>query len=181
MQSLKGIVFLDRDGVLNQEIGDYVYREADFLIAPGVAEGLKALKEAGYILWVVTNQGGISRGLYTAEAVRHLYQVLQEQVGQLLDGMYFAPWVDQYSKSLFRKPGSLMLERAMGLYQMAPEQCFLIGDAGRDLEAAAAVGVKPILLPTLKEKAHPLAAYVAEDFLAATNWILAQSQAKYKG
>jgi D-glycero-D-manno-heptose 1,7-bisphosphate phosphatase len=58
-------VFLDRDGVLNRERGDYTYTLEDFEVLPGVPEALALLKQNGYMLIVVTNQGGIAKGLYT--------------------------------------------------------------------------------------------------------------------
>ena len=66
-------ILLDRDGVLNEEKGDYVFLESDFVIPEGVPEGLKMLKAAGFKMVVVTNQGGIAKGLYTREEVKKLH------------------------------------------------------------------------------------------------------------
>ena len=57
-------VFLDRDGVLNRERGDYTYKLEDFEVLPGVPEALALLKENGFLLIVVTNQAGVAKGLY---------------------------------------------------------------------------------------------------------------------
>jgi D-glycero-D-manno-heptose 1,7-bisphosphate phosphatase len=169
------IVFLDRDGILNEEIGDYVYKLDDWRIPEGSIEACWKLKNAGYKLVVVTNQGGIGKGLYTAEAVKLIHQKFQEASNNVLDYLYYAPYTDVTSNSLMKKPGSLMLERGLAKYKAQPENCWLLGDAGRDIEAAHSIGVKAILVPTLKETHHPLAERVASSVLEAADFILEQS------
>ena len=63
-------IFLDRDGVLNVERGDYTYLPQDFKIIDGVPEAIKKIKEAGYLAIVITNQAGITKGIYTRETRR---------------------------------------------------------------------------------------------------------------
>jgi D-glycero-D-manno-heptose 1,7-bisphosphate phosphatase len=167
------IVFLDRDGIINKEVGDYVYEIEKFEIAPETITALQKLKKAGYKLVVVTNQGGIARGRYTNDAVKALHQHFQELSGGILDHLYYAPYVDEVSKSLMRKPDSLMIERGLAKYGAKAENCWLFGDAGRDIEAAAKVGVKGILVPSLKETEHHQAVYVAKDVAEAVDYILA--------
>lgn len=139
-------VFLDRDGVLNRERGDYTYALEDFEVLPGVPEALRLLKENGYLLVVVTNQGGVAKGLYTQEDVLACHRKLQDSCGSLIDAHYMAPSHPDYSASLSRKPDSLMLERAIARYNIDPAQSWLVGDSVRDLEAAEKVGVKGILV-----------------------------------
>ncbi|MBC5772447.1 HAD family hydrolase [Pontibacter sp. KCTC 32443] len=139
-------VFLDRDGVLNRERGDYTYRLNDFEVMPGVPEALALLKNNGYLLVVVTNQGGIAKGLYTKTDVMACHQKLQNSCGNLIDAHYYAPSHPNYSESLSRKPDSLMLERAIAKYNIGPAQSWMVGDSLRDLEAAEKVGVKSILV-----------------------------------
>ena len=169
------IVFLDRDGILNEEIGDYVYTLEKWRIPEGSIEACWKLKNAGYKLVVVTNQGGIGKGLYTAEAVKLIHQKFQEVSDNVLDHLYYAPYTDVTSNSLMKKPSSLMLERGLAKYSAKPENCWLLGDAGRDIEAAHSIGVKAILVPTLKEKHHPSAEFIAESVLEAAEYILAQN------
>jgi len=166
------IVFLDRDGILNDEIGDYVYKLSDWRIPEGSIEACWLLKNAGYSLVVVTNQGGIGKGLYNSAAVKDLHNRFQEASNNVLDHLYYAPYTDVTSNSLMKKPGSLMLEKGLSKYKAKAESCWLVGDAGRDLEAANAVGVKGILVPTLKEQTHTLAKYIAKDLLEAARFIL---------
>lgn len=84
-------IFLDRDGVLNEDRADYVYRIEDFIIPDGVAEALAQLKAAGYMLIIITNQAGIAKGLYTRDDVMACYQYLQDQCGHLIDDIYYCP------------------------------------------------------------------------------------------
>ena len=138
-------VFLDRDGVLNQEIGEYVWEVEKFVVLPGVAESLARLKAAGFHLIVVTNQAGIAKGLYTEAHVAACHQKLQDATGHLIEAFYFAPGHPSVSESLARKPGSLMLEKALARFQLEPARCWMVGDRLRDMEAGHRVGVRGIL------------------------------------
>ena len=149
---MKKCIFLDRDGVLNEEQHDYVSREEDFVIRDGVVEGLKLLKKAGYLLIVVTNQAGIARGMYNESLVRDFHNILQNKCGGIIDDLYFAKHHPLYtSNSLLRKPDSLMLEKAMAKYQIDSTQSFMIGDAERDVKAGKKAGVKTIHITGGKE------------------------------
>ena len=168
----KGCILLDRDGVLNEERGDYVFRPDDFVIPEDVPAGLRRLKAAGYSLVVVTNQGGISKGIYRAMDVLQLHQKLQQACGGILDFLLYAPWHRSISASLSAKPGSLMLERGMALTASIPEKSWIIGDAERDLKAGLDAGVRRILIPSHKEQDSPLAEAVCRNFTEAVNYIL---------
>jgi len=139
-------VFLDRDGVLNHEIGDYVWRPEDFVVIDGVPEALARLKAAGYRLIVVTNQAGIARGLYTAADVQACHAKLQQACGGIIDAFYFAPGHPSVSESLMRKPDSLMLEKGLARFRLDPAQCWMLGDRYRDIEAGAKIGVRGIMV-----------------------------------
>ncbi|WP_410779967.1 D-glycero-alpha-D-manno-heptose-1,7-bisphosphate 7-phosphatase [Hymenobacter sp. 15J16-1T3B] len=139
-------VFLDRDGVLNAEIGHYVWRLDEFRVLPEVPAALQRLHAAGYRLIVVTNQAGIAKGLYTRADMDACHQKLQQACGGLIDAFYFAPGHPSVSESLSRKPGSLMLEKALARFRLDPARCWLVGDRARDLEAAHRVGVRAILV-----------------------------------
>ena len=165
-------ILLDRDGVLNEERGDYVYSEADFVIEKGVQEGLLKLKAAGFGLVVVTNQGGISKKMYSNFEVRMLHEILQNSTNQAIDYLLYAPLHTTISKSLASKPDSLMMERGLALTNSDAEKSWLIGDAERDLIAGKKVGVRTILIPTLKEKESGYADFVCKDFSEAVSVIL---------
>jgi D-glycero-D-manno-heptose 1,7-bisphosphate phosphatase len=147
-------IFLDRDGVLNEEKDDYVYKIEDFEIRNGVPEGLQLLKNAGYLLIVITNQAGIAKGIYSKDDVLNCHNHLQIACGGVIDDIYFSPHHPKYnSDSLLRKPNSLMLEKAMAKYNIDPSKSFMVGDAERDVKAGKKAGVKTIHIVGGKEKA----------------------------
>lgn len=169
--SKRKCVFLDRDGVLNEDRTDYLYRLEDLIIPDGVTEALRLLKNAGYLLIVITNQAGIAKGLYDPEAVYAIHKKMQEASGDALDDIYFSPYHPQYSgKSLSRKPGSLLLEKAIAKYDIDPDQSWMIGDRDRDMEAGQKVGLKTIhIIPETEISAGDFAAI---NLLAAARIIL---------
>lgn len=138
-------VFLDRDGVLNVDRSDYVYRLEDCIVPVGVPEALQQLKRAGYRLIVITNQAGIAKGLYTRQEVRAIFDYLQEISGNALDDLFYCPHHPQYdSESLLRKPDSLMIEKAMAKHHLDPALSWMVGDAERDVLAGKKAGVRTI-------------------------------------
>lgn len=168
-------VFLDRDGVLNRETGTYVYRPAELIIPDGVPQALRMLKAAGYKLVVVTNQAGIAKGLYSGKEVLQCYQFIQDACDGVLDALYFCPYHPRYdSESLSRKPGSLLLEKAVARFTIDTAQSWMVGDRQRDLEAAKRVGVKGIFIRNAEESVPPYAVYTADDLLGGANYILGQ-------
>jgi D-glycero-D-manno-heptose 1,7-bisphosphate phosphatase len=163
-------VFLDRDGVLNEDRVDYVYRMDDLIVPEGVADALQLLKQAGYMLIVITNQSGIAKGLYTAKEVEMVHQHLQEVSGHALDALYYSRFHPQYdSESLTRKPGSLMIERAMARHGIDPAQSWMVGDAERDVMAGKNAGLRTIQITT---KPTSLADKTAGNLLEAAQYIL---------
>ena len=164
-------VFLDRDGVLNEELGDYLYRPEDLIIPEGVVEGLQLLKKAGYLLIVITNQAGIARGLYNADAVYAIHEQMQEASGNILDDIYFSPYHPEFSgKSLSRKPDSLLLEKAIAKYDIDPHQSWMIGDRVRDMEAGHKVGLKTVQI--VSENETSAGNFAAVNLLEAAKIIL---------
>jgi len=165
-------IFLDRDGVLNEDRTDYVYKIEDYIIPEGVVDGLNLLKKAGYLLIVVTNQAGIAKGLYTHEDVLNCYNFLQSQCGGVIDDIYYCRHHPQYtSESLLRKPDSLMLEKAIAKYDIDTTHSYMIGDAERDVKAGIKAGVKTIHIATGKENTN-LADYRFGSLLEASKFIV---------
>src|SRR5688572_17024498 len=120
-------IFLDRDGVLNAERGDYTYLLEDFEVLPGVPEALKLLKDNGFLLAVITNQGGIAKGLYTRNEVLACHEKLQHACGNIINALYYAPSHPSVTESLSRKPDSLMLEKAIARFNIDIDQSWFIG------------------------------------------------------
>ena len=143
-------VFLDRDGVLNRELGDYVCRPEDFEVLPGAAAALKILREKGYLLIVITNQGGIAKGWYSHETLHRMHEKLRAELageGVELTEIYYSPQHPAFTgNSLCRKPGSMMLEKALARFNIDPTRSYLVGDRERDIEAARLAGIRGILI-----------------------------------
>jgi D-glycero-D-manno-heptose 1,7-bisphosphate phosphatase len=145
-------VFLDRDGVLNEEIGRYVWEVCDFVIRPGIIELLKDLKKKGFLLIVITNQGGIARGTYSHEHVKSCHSHFQKECGNLIDAFYYSPYQKDISASLSSKPGSLMFEKAIAKFDIDPRTSWMIGDKARDIIPTKKLGIRTIRLITEEEK-----------------------------
>ncbi|MBU6324504.1 MAG: HAD family hydrolase [Bacteroidetes bacterium] len=144
-------VFLDRDGVLNHDPGDYTCSLEEFEVLPEVISSLKKLHRAGWKLIVITNQGGIAKGRYTADEVHSMHDYLQGLCileGFRIDDFYFCPHHPDYSACLCRKPGSLMIEKALAKHRLHANLCVMVGDKERDILAAAGAGVRGILTET---------------------------------
>ncbi|MGB1033243.1 MAG: D-glycero-alpha-D-manno-heptose-1,7-bisphosphate 7-phosphatase [Flavobacteriales bacterium] len=144
-------VFLDRDGVINHDPGDYTKSVEEFTILPNVLEALKKIQDKGYLLILVTNQGGIAKGLYSHKEVAKIHKYLLEECAKhevKITEIYYSPHHDDFGKSLTRKPGSLMVERGLARFNVDPSRSYLIGDKQRDCDSGEKVGVKGILIPT---------------------------------
>jgi len=162
-------VFLDRDGVINEERGDWTYRIEDFQILPGVEEALQKFKSAGYLTIIITNQSGISKGLYSVQEMNGCHEYMQDELGHRFDDIYFAPYHPTITESLGRKPGSLLFERAIAQHSVDIKQSWMIGDKDRDLIPARRLGLKTILIG---EVPSDVADYYSEDLRSTIDIIL---------
>ncbi len=169
-------VFLDRDGVINEERGTYTFLPEDFKIIPGVPEAIRLLKEHGYNIIVITNQSGISQGLYTLEMMEACHQKMERECHFLINDIYFSRWHPSISASLSRKPDSLMLERAMARYNINPATSWMIGDKERDIDSAKKVGLNTVLIHYYKGDTK--ADLVHENLLEASGEIIASDHPK---
>ena len=147
------VVFLDRDGVVNADIG-YLWRREDLVWMPGAPESIRLFNERGWTVVVVTNQSGVARGYYHEEDVHNLHLWMNEELNRMgarIDAFYFCPHhprgaIDRYTRECdCRKPQPGMLLQAMEDWQADPESSFLIGDKESDVEAAAAAGIRGYL------------------------------------
>jgi histidinol-phosphate phosphatase family protein len=179
---MRRAVFLDRDDTLidNRSVtagtpcpGD-LFDPALVRLLPGVAEGCRRLREAGYALIVVSNQGGIARGSCTVEQVEatnaRLVQLLRAE-GVELDGVYYCPYhpngvVAPYNvEHDWRKPAPGMFLAAAGALGLDLSRSWLIGDSERDVGAAVAAGVAP-------ERALRVGSVETPDFASAVGAVL---------
>ncbi len=142
-------VFFDRDGVINMELGDYVWKPETFILCPRILENLLELKARGYLLAVITNQGGIAKGIYRHSDVQrtlnHMIGLCSEAGIEFVEVMY-SPHHDTVGESISRKPDSLMFERILYKHNIDPSQSFMIGDKERDIIPAEKLGMKGFLI-----------------------------------
>jgi len=147
---MKKVVFLDRDGVINDPQDNYyVHRIEDFVINTGIMEGLQILSDKGYEFVIISNQGGISKGEFSVDDVDILHDHLIaefESNGIMLSAIYYCPHHDTIEKCLCRKPEPLMLEKAMSQLDIDPEISYFIGDKESDIEAGKRADVNTILI-----------------------------------
>jgi D-glycero-D-manno-heptose 1,7-bisphosphate phosphatase len=181
---MKRAVFMDRDGVLNEE-RNYLHRVEDFVLLPRVPAALGRLAAAGFLLFVVTNQSGVGRGYFTMEDVEKLHAHLRAQLSRdriQLRKIYVAPEApDQPSRG--RKPSPQFLFDARDEFGVDLEQSFMIGDKLIDLECGWNTGVKRSILVRTGYGAKTEAecsgqlrdAVVLDDLPAAAEWILSQA------
>lgn len=153
MKPQQKAVFLDRDGVLNEDVG-YLYKIEDFKWQQEAPEAIQYLKSQGYFIVVVTNQSGIARGYYEEKDVHILHNWLNEELKRFhtqIDAFYYCPHhhegvVQSYKiECNCRKPKAGMIETAIQEYQLDRTQSFLIGDKISDLTAAQAAQMKGYL------------------------------------
>jgi len=140
-------VLLDRDGVINIERGEYTFKPSDFKLVPGLIEGMIELKKLGYRFAVISNQGGIAKGLYTLKEVRQLESIF---INTLLEAdvevsdFYYCPHHPDFGKCLCRKPSKLLFEKVSAKYSINTHESFMIGDKERDVLPAKELGFKTL-------------------------------------
>jgi len=144
-------VFLDRDGTLIEDPGHLGHPDGVRLL-DGVADSVRRLSEAGFVLVVVSNQAGVARGLFTGNAVvavnRRIAELLGE-AGAKVEGWYWCPHHPDFTGPCdCRKPAPGMLLDAARDLDLDLARSWLVGDHGSDVEAARRAGVRPIMVRT---------------------------------
>jgi D-glycero-D-manno-heptose 1,7-bisphosphate phosphatase len=144
-------VFLDRDGVINRKGSSYyIFREEEFFFNKGVIEALRYFTAKGYIIIVITNQGGIARGIFTTAHLEKLHDFMIKKLagsGINISAIYYCPHHPEISKCECRKPGSLLFEKAIAEHDIDPKSSYMIGDSAIDIQASEKAGVEGILIP----------------------------------
>ncbi len=146
---LQKAVFFDRDGVINHDLG-YIHKVEDFFWIDGAKEAIALCREKGYKIFIVTNQSGIARGLYTEKEVEVLHNFIQDELKKedtFIDEYSFCPHhpqgiVEEYSKQCnCRKPEPGMIIELIKKHHIDVSQSFIIGDHPRDVEAGKNAGI----------------------------------------
>lgn len=185
-------VFLDRDGVLNEEAG-YLYRVEDLRLIKGVAAAVRRLNDAQIFCCLVSNQSGPARGYYDDRHVEALHDRLAElllsEAGAKLDAVYFCPTLSPpeggaiapfAAWSTWRKPNTGMLVAAAWTHDLDLSRSFMVGDKATDIDLAHNAGCRGILVQTgfgdrvlTGTYQHPTQPdWIAADLAQAIDWIL---------
>ena len=141
-------IFLDLDGVLiNNQHHYYIWESVQMEFIEGVFENLQLLQHKGFQLFIVSNQGGISKGLYSKENVMGLHEEIIQRFSKnqiTLSDILFCPHHSENEKCLCRKPQSLMIDKLIAKYELNPNESIMIGDSESDMQAAAMAGIHGI-------------------------------------
>ncbi len=152
--------FLDRDGVINEDVG-HLHKIKDLHLLPGAASAIKKLNDAGYFVIVVTNQAGIAKGLYTISDMEELHAEVRARVGEegaRIDKIYYCPHhregviAEHAIACECRKPDTGMIESAMKEFDIDPTVSFLIGDKLSDILAGKRMGLRTVFVDGYKGK-----------------------------
>ncbi len=150
MTNKTGAIFLDRDGVINENSSEHVKSWSEFRFIPGALESIRRLTNTGMPIFVVTNQAAVNRGLLSVEELNDIHQRMQQAIHQMgghITQIYHCPH-DNHEKCNCRKPAPGMLLQAAREHGIDLSQSFFIGDAWTDIAAGVSVGAHTILLMT---------------------------------
>lgn len=146
------LIILDRDGVINHDSPQFIKSPEEWKAIPGSLDAIARFTQAGYRVVVATNQSGIGRGLFDMATLNAIHDKMHKQVGQAggrIEAIFYCP-VGVDSNSPYRKPNPGMLLEIGERLHVPLTGVPAVGDALRDLQAAAAVGAQPILVLTGK-------------------------------
>jgi D-glycero-D-manno-heptose 1,7-bisphosphate phosphatase len=144
-----GAIFMDRDGVISEEVG-YMYNAELFSMYPFAGEAIKRINDSGLKAILTTNQSGIGRGLFREETVHKVHDLLQQELQHWkarLDAIYICPHTPD-ANCPCRKPKPGMLLRAARELEIDLNRSFMIGDKYSDIHAALNAGARGVLVCT---------------------------------
>ncbi len=170
-------IFLDRDGTVIENV-PYLGDPAKVRLTPHAGEGLRLLDSLGFILFIVSNQSGIARGLITqaqCEAVNQEMLRQAAEAGAQIRKCYFCPHHPKFgSPCSCRKPDTGMLETACRENLLDLGRSFVIGDSDCDIEMAHSFNLPAVRLADGADAGTVPAEHTAPDLLAAARWIQAR-------
>lgn len=174
------LVILDRDGVINYDSDQYIKSPGEWKPLPGSLEAIAKLTQAGYKVVIASNQSGIGRGLFDMDTLNAIHDKMHRAVQSLggrIDAVFYCPHTSE-SKCGCRKPKPGMFLRIGACFNTDLSEAFVIGDSLRDLQPAANVGARPVLVLTGKggitqaESDLPEGTLTFSDLAAAVEHIL---------
>ena len=147
----KCVVGLDRDGVINRDLGTYCFKAEDFDPIEVILDAVAALRRKGYKIVIITDQGGIEKGLYSQQDVDTLHEHMLKLFGEAgcfsIDAIYYS--ASSRKEDPFAKPNTGMFKRCEKEFRdIRFKEGYYVGDKIKDLKAATNVGAKPVLVRT---------------------------------
>jgi len=191
-------VFLDRDGVISEEVG-YIADREHLRLIPQSAKAVKLINQSGLKIIAITNQSGVARGYFSEEMLGHIHRKMEKLLsdqGAFLDGIYYCPHhpegtVEAYRvKCDCRKPATGLLIQAAQEHSIDVSSSYLVGDKRTDIECAHRAGAKGILVLTgygkdelrkINRAALAQPHYIAADLLDAVQWIIKDKTSEKQG
>ncbi len=144
------LVILDRDGVINKESDAFIKSPEEWVPLPGSIDAIARLYKSGYKVVVASNQSGVGRNLFSLDTLAAIHGRMRREVeaaGGKIDSIFFCPHAPDAGCDC-RKPKTGLMKQIMERYKVDLKDVPMIGDSGRDLAAARAVGARPILVKT---------------------------------
>ena len=145
-------VFLDRDGTLIEEV-DFLSRVEELRLFPFTRDAVRLLKADGFQLVVITNQSGIGRGLFAAEAMHAIHRQIQLELNGAVDAFYFCPHLPE-GGCYCRKPSLGMIEAAGRDLSIDMSRSWFVGDKDLDVEIGLNAGLRTVLVETGYGREH---------------------------
>jgi D-glycero-D-manno-heptose 1,7-bisphosphate phosphatase len=149
-QSLRSLIILDRDGVINRDSTSFIKSPDEWIPLPGSPEAIAQLNKAGFTVIVATNQSGIGRGLFSLEDLEKIHDKMNSVIttaGGHIDAIFFCPHHPDENCDC-RKPKTGLLKQITNQYGYAAADLIIVGDSLRDLQAAWTFGATAILVRT---------------------------------
>lgn len=178
-RTLTPAIFLDRDGTLIEEV-NFLSRVEDLRIFPFTRAALQQLSDAGFLLFVVTNQSGIGRGLFTADDMQGIHAALRAEFGSLIGGFYYCPHLPNAGCEC-RKPKTALIERAAEEHGIDLSSSWFVGDKDLDIQTGFNAGMRTCLVSTgygaqHKEMLDVAPTRIVEDIAEAAREIIAHAR-----
>jgi D-glycero-D-manno-heptose 1,7-bisphosphate phosphatase len=176
-------IFFDRDDTVIVNV-PYLGDPAGVRLCPHAPEAISLLRDAGFLLFIVSNQSGVGRGLITREQVAAVGAEMHRQLGHVFNGIYNSYVTPEDPNGTDRKPSPELVLRAAQEHNLDLSNSFFVGDKRIDIECGRNSGTRTVLVmtgtePEAREGADQLADFIAQDLREAAQWILQASDSRH--
>ena len=191
MKASGKVIFIDRDGVINKDPGgwtehSYVTQWKDFYFLDGALDALTLLKKSGFKVIIISNQAGVGRNLFSREDLDRVTVKMLSAIsnhGGMIENVYYCMHKKEDNCNC-RKPKTGMLESAMNMYEVKPQETYFVGDSIVDVEAGAKLGIETVFVLSGKTSLEESRKWpikpklVFKNLLEAARWITAKEKRK---